>query len=61
MNRGLIALGVYLFIGFMLYLSFVEETNFYELIIIPFWPLLIIFWLLINDKIKETDCGCSYK
>jgi len=60
MNKGLIALGFYLFIGLILYLSFVEETDFYELIIIPFWPLLLIVWLLIrNDKSNETDCGCS--
>ena len=61
MHPGLIALGIYLLIGVLIYLAFKsEEIDPYEISIIPFWPLLLIIWWLVgNSKSKETDCGCS--
>lgn len=60
MHLGLIFLSIYLFIGLIIYFITLSDTyDKYNLLLIPFWPLiLIILWILREEK-KVEGCGCN--
>ena len=60
MDQWLILLGLYLFVGLIIYSLVYEEDSWYEILVIPFWPLILpLWWLIKEEEKKESDCGCG--